>query len=111
LVENGDALQEELRKSWNIWTVPNIFLNKQHISGYEQLNQLYEKGELEALIAFEKAEEDSGHATAPLTTQLRREHQQGQSQTSEQVQGHTGQSQAKESDKVQSYKTQVQSNK
>ena len=49
---NDDAGREELvRKSNGLRTVPQIFINGQHIGGCDRLYELEEKGELDRLLS------------------------------------------------------------
>lgn len=51
-VTGDDAGREELlKKSGGMRTVPQIFINGQHIGGCDDLHALEEKGELDKLLA------------------------------------------------------------
>ncbi|KAF8640910.1 hypothetical protein AX17_000558 [Amanita inopinata Kibby_2008] len=48
--EDGDAIQEYLRQKTKQRTVPNIFVNKEHIGGSDDVYVSHEQGKLKALI-------------------------------------------------------------
>jgi glutaredoxin 3 len=51
-VTGDDAGREALlKKSNGMRTVPQIFINDKHIGGYDNLAELEQKGELDALLA------------------------------------------------------------
>jgi glutaredoxin 3 len=50
-VEDGDAIQEYLAKKTGQRTVPNIFINQQHIGGCDDLLQAKASGKLQKLLA------------------------------------------------------------
>ncbi len=51
-VTGDDAARESLlKKSNGMRTVPQIFINDKHIGGYDNLAELEQKGELDALLA------------------------------------------------------------
>jgi glutaredoxin 3 len=41
---------EMMKKSGNRMTVPQIFINEKHIGGFDELNELNKKGELDKLL-------------------------------------------------------------
>ncbi|CAO3659762.1 unnamed protein product [Umbelopsis vinacea] len=50
-VEDGDAIQEYLARKTGQRTVPNIFINQQHIGGCDDLLQAKASGKLQKLLA------------------------------------------------------------
>ncbi|ORZ00027.1 glutaredoxin-1 [Lobosporangium transversale] len=50
-VENGAAIQAYLKELTGQRTVPNIFINKEHIGGCDDLFKLEKSGQLKALLA------------------------------------------------------------
>lgn len=46
-----DKLQEMLSKSNGLRTVPQIFINNEHIGGFDDLKILQEQGKLEKMLA------------------------------------------------------------
>ena len=50
LTENADLLEQEMRKRSGRTSVPQIFIDGQHIGGYDELSALDTKGELDPLI-------------------------------------------------------------
>lgn len=51
-VTGDDAAREALlQKSNGMRTVPQIFINGQHVGGYDNLYELEQKGELDKLLA------------------------------------------------------------
>lgn len=51
LTGNDEARMELLKKSNGMRTVPQIFINGQHIGGCDNLYELEEKGELDKLLS------------------------------------------------------------
>lgn len=51
LTGDDEGRMELLKKSNGMRTVPQIFINGQHIGGYDNLAELEEKGELDALLS------------------------------------------------------------
>lgn len=49
--ENGEQVKEELKKMTGQSSVPNIFINGNHIGGSDKLLQLNESGKLKDLLA------------------------------------------------------------
>lgn len=48
---NGEAIQAYLKQKTDQSSVPNIFINKQHIGGNDSLQAKHQKGEIVPLIA------------------------------------------------------------
>ncbi len=46
-----DARQALVERANGMRTVPQIFINDQHIGGFDDLNELDQKGELDALLS------------------------------------------------------------
>lgn len=49
-VMTGNARDEMIEKSGGRMTVPQIFINEQHIGGFDDLNALDKSGELDNLL-------------------------------------------------------------
>jgi len=47
---DGEALQDVLQEMTNQRTVPNIFINRKHVGGFDKTNALHEQGELLKLL-------------------------------------------------------------
>ena len=47
---NQEYLKNMLQKSNGYMTMPQIFINENHIGGYDQLKELLDNGELDKLI-------------------------------------------------------------
>jgi glutaredoxin 3 len=47
---DGDAIQKALAESTNQKTVPNIFINKQHIGGSDALKAAFSSGKLAKML-------------------------------------------------------------
>lgn len=54
---NGYMVQDELSKMTGQRTVPNVFVNNQHVGGNQDVQQLYRTGKLEELLKNQPAEE------------------------------------------------------
>lgn len=50
-VEHDTDLQEEMKKRAGRHTVPQIFINDEHIGGCDELHELHDAGELEPKLA------------------------------------------------------------
>ena len=48
---DGDQIQESLQQITDQTTVPNIFINGDHIGGNSDLQALHNEGQLDALLA------------------------------------------------------------
>ncbi|ORZ00309.1 glutaredoxin [Syncephalastrum racemosum] len=48
--KDGSEIQQALAELTGQKTVPNIFINQNHIGGYSNLDELYRSGKLESLI-------------------------------------------------------------
>lgn len=51
ITDDPDARVALVEKANGMRTVPQIFINDQHIGGFDQLNALDQKGELDDLLA------------------------------------------------------------
>ena len=50
LVDKDDSKREEMIAKSNRYTVPQIFINKHHIGGFDDLYALETSGELQAIL-------------------------------------------------------------
>ncbi|KAI8388426.1 putative glutaredoxin [Radiomyces spectabilis] len=51
---DGDALQKALFQKTGQWTVPNIFIDEQHIGGCDDLESMHRVGQLEQVLISAK---------------------------------------------------------
>ena len=54
LIDNKPEVKKQMIKISNRQTVPQIFFDKMHIGGYDDLEKKYKNGELQKLINEEK---------------------------------------------------------
>lgn len=50
LVDQDDAKRDEMIAKTNLYTVPQIFINEQHIGGFDDLHALDKAGKLDELL-------------------------------------------------------------
>lgn len=55
IVDDGTSIQAELANMTGQRTVPNVFINQNHIGGFDMISSLDSKGELVKLIGSKKA--------------------------------------------------------
>ena len=53
-IENDESLQEEIRHKSGRWTVPQVFVNGISLGGYQEIQALDSRGELDEILRIQK---------------------------------------------------------
>ncbi len=53
-IENDESLQEEVRRKSGRWTVPQIFVDGIPLGGYQEIQALDIRGELDEILRIQK---------------------------------------------------------
>jgi glutaredoxin 3 len=53
-IENDESLQEEIRHKSGLWTVPQIFVDGISLGGYQEIQALDSRGELDEILRIQK---------------------------------------------------------